>query len=199
MKYRYSRKSTEEQTFDRIQTQEQFDDLFYDSCSGMVSFKERKEATRLMSVIQSGDELSVPSLDRLGRNIYDVQKTINELVEMGIQLYLEDLKLSSHDIDGNPSPVFPIVTSVLSMAADIERKSLLLRTKAGREAFRAKNPEKGWGRPKGTNMSNRSLLERHKNIVKWLTDYSHMSYSDIAKVSGKSRQTVSKVAKLLEV
>ena len=198
MNYRYSRKSTEEQSFDRIKTNIQFDGLYYDSCSGMVSFQDREEAKKLLEVLEVGDTISVPSLDRLGRNLYDVQKTVNLFIEMGVELCLEDLKLCSHDSDGNPSPVFPIVTSVLSMAADIERKSLLARTKAGREAYRAKNPEKGWGRPKGTNMTKRSLLDRHKKIVQWLTDYPHMSYSDIARVSGKTRQTVSKVAKVLK-
>lgn len=89
MKYGYGRVSTdkESQKFDR-----QVDDLKKAGCEKVYlervsgTSKRKPELEKLLSEIQTGDELVCVSIDRLGRSTQQVLELVNQLKEMGVTL-----------------------------------------------------------------------------------------------------------------
>jgi len=64
----------------------------FEIVSGGVPAMQRKEFANLVNhKLESGDRLVVAKLDRLGRNNVDVQNTVTQLLERGIQVCCLDI------------------------------------------------------------------------------------------------------------
>ena len=74
----YSRVSTLEQKTDRQLVSTKGMKIFEDKCSGSIPFQDRPAGRMVVDTMMSGDleELVVHSLDRLGRDLLDILKTI---------------------------------------------------------------------------------------------------------------------------
>ena len=80
-KARYIRVSSKGQNTARQEAkQHQDEEIFIDVISGAVKWLERPAANELMYLINSKQitHLSVASIDRLGRNAFDIQTTLNK-------------------------------------------------------------------------------------------------------------------------
>jgi DNA invertase Pin-like site-specific DNA recombinase len=87
---------------------------YIDICSGSVPFKERKQAKKLIKLIEQGEVgvIRVKSIDRLGRNLVDIINTIEYFKSNDVQLYAERECLQSH-IDGKVNPMFNLMIGLL--------------------------------------------------------------------------------------
>lgn len=102
---------------------------------------DREGLTTLLDLVQPGDSITVPTLDRLGRNITDVLVMVRDLTEQGVRLR------SLHD----PIPIDTADTSVmaqismklLALFADMERIFMLERVAGAREAKKKRGKRAG--------------------------------------------------------
>lgn len=116
MRVQYNRVSTIGQNIDR---QDNFKGLTYaDKCSGSIAFKDRKEASKLLSNDEV-TELQVHSIDRLGRNTIDIMNTIQDFTNRGINVISvkEGLKTI---VDGKENPVAKMMIGILGTLAEFE-------------------------------------------------------------------------------
>lgn len=92
----------------------------------------RDELASLLEFVRAGDELVVVKLDRLGRSTRDVLNLVHFLESKGAALTVLEPSFSTKDAAG------PILVTVLGMVAEMERKFIRERQRAGIEAAKAK-------------------------------------------------------------
>ncbi len=90
--------------------------------SGGTEFDSRPEGSKLLEVIQSGDVLIFPKLDRGFRNTRDALNTLHLLREKGCSVHSIDL---GGDVTGNG--VGAIIFTILSAFASFERERIASR------------------------------------------------------------------------
>lgn len=196
MKAKYIRVSTEEQNIGRQElNSKNFDKIFIDKVSGAIPFTERKEASKLMNEISNGTitEVSVNSIDRLGRNILDILTVIESFNQHNVNLFVENIGMYSL-INNTQNPTFKMVISVLGNVAEMERNTMLERQKQGIELAKAKGVYTG--RLFGTKMSDVQLLEKYKKVVKELNNGQSLRRS--ALIGECSLATAQKIQKILK-
>lgn len=106
------------------------------------SADDRPELSTVMQFLRAGDELVVVRLDRLGRSTRDVLNLVHDLDQRGASLRILDPEMTTGGDVGR------IVVTVLGMVAEMERKFILERQRAGIEAAKAAGVYAGKGRPK---------------------------------------------------
>lgn len=111
-----------------------------ETVSGSVAAKERKEFSKLLDKLETGDVLIVTKLDRLGRNAMDVRATVEHLETVGVRVHC--LALGGVDLT---SPAGKMTMQVINAVAEFERDLLIERTNSGIK--RAKAEGKKFGRP----------------------------------------------------
>ncbi|KAF2331501.1 recombinase family protein [Flavobacterium nitrogenifigens] len=207
MKARYIRVSTSSQSTRRQLAKTHPDELLYiDICSGSIPFNERPEAIKLNDAISTGtiNTLNVSSVDRLGRNSFDVQSTLNRLDKDKVNVYIDNLGICSI-VNGKSNSIFKIITDVLANVATMEREALLERQREGIKAAIAKNPNTYKGRIKGTIDTIDEVLTKHKLLVKIIKANPNLSLRDLSKLSvdkernyKASPNTVKKIKAILD-
>ena len=68
--------------------------------------------------------LLVSELSRLGRNAFEVLASVKELIDCGINLYIQKEQLTLLDDEGHPSLFAPIMIATLSTCAQLERDNI---------------------------------------------------------------------------
>jgi DNA invertase Pin-like site-specific DNA recombinase len=173
------------------------ENVFVDKIQGNVPFFERSEASRLFEVattFQGADPVTVvvDSIDRLGRNLLDILKTIEIFTRNSINLKF--LKEGFETlIEGKENPMAKIVISVMGSIAELERNRIHDRQSEGIAIAKANGKFKG--RKVGSIQTPQRLLERHAIIVQKLKK--GMSVRDVSEITGKSTATVMKVRKVM--
>jgi DNA invertase Pin-like site-specific DNA recombinase len=163
--------------------------LFIDKCSGAVPFMERPQAKKLIDFLKINPtfETVVLSVDRIGRSTLDILQTIQFFKEKGYVLKIENLGMD------NSSPFFDLMISLLGTLAEHERQVIKERCRGGIEFAKANGIYVG--RKKGTTDDRNRTLNKHRDIVTCLN--SKMKISEICRLTGKHRNTVSKVKSLI--
>lgn len=170
--------------------------VFIDKIQGNIPFLERPEATKLFDVVTATTATSktivIDSIDRLGRNLIDILKTIELLSKNGINV--KSLKEGFETmIDGKENPMAKMVISVMGSIAEMERNRIKERQTEGITIAKAEGKFKG--RKVGSLQSSQRLLERHPIIVQKLKK--GLSIRDVAELTSASTTTVNKVRKAL--
>ena len=190
LKAKYIRVSTKEQNIDR-QTQSE-SKLYIDQVSGLMPFCERPSAKRLINDIRAGkvNYVAVHSVDRLGRNVIDMQNQLNWFIENKIQLFFEDIQMNLINADGSMNVIAKMIIDLLGSVANLELEAIKERQNQGIKIAKAKgNIYKG--RKKGAVMSNQDYYRRHKDVISLLKD--GLSLNKISKLTGKAFVTVKSV------
>ena len=149
--------------------------------------KKNQDRPVLMQAIyfckaNSIDMLLCSELSRVGRSSFEVLSTVKELIDNKINLYLEKEKFTLLDDDGKPSMLAPIIISVLSTCAQLERDNIQFRLNSGRRLY----VERGGvlGRPKGTVKPLEQRREEYKEVISYLRKgYSQRIVSRLCNVS----------------
>jgi DNA invertase Pin-like site-specific DNA recombinase len=172
--------------------------VFIDKVPGNISFFERSEAAKLYETaisIKNGDvTIVVDSIDRLGRNLIDILKTIETFTKTGINL--KSLKEGFETlIDGKENPMAKLVCSVMASIAEMERNKIKERTSEGISIAKAQGKFKG--RKIGSIQSKEKLLTRYPIIVQKLKK--EIPVRDISELTGNSTTTIIKVKKAMGI
>lgn len=191
MKARYIRVSTGNQNTERqLEKNHPNEKLYIDIVSGAIPFKEREQGNRLIQDIEADSikYISVHSIDRLGRNLFDILATLELLNEKKVTLKVDNLGIESL-VNNKPNSAFKLIISVMANVAEMERETMLERQKEGIKIAIAKGVYKG--RVKGSKESDEQVLSKYKEVVKYLKR--GQSLRDIAKLCNVSLGTVQKV------
>ena len=90
MKAKYIRVSSLKQKLDRQTTSTKDFKLYEDKISGLIPFNERAAGKKLIKDIELGkiNYVIIHSVDRLGRNVVEMQKQLNWFIENRVQIVL---------------------------------------------------------------------------------------------------------------
>ncbi|KIO50964.1 recombinase family protein [Flavobacterium hibernum] len=196
-KARYVRVSSGTQNTIR-QTIKQHPDeqVFIDVISGAVAFNDRPQAQLLIEAIEAGtvDYLTVESIDRIGRDAFNIQSTIQYLNSKSVNLKVENLGIESF-ANNKPNPIFKMIADVLANVAELTRNNIRESQAQGIAVAVAQG--KFRGRVKGTTTSDKDFLKKYDNVVKELKAGVN-SLRKIAKLTDTSLSTVTRVKTILD-
>ena len=192
MKARYIRISTSNQNLERQLTNKKDEEIFIDIVSGATPFNKRVKGNQLLKQIEENNikYVSVHSIDRLGRNLFDILSTLEIFENKGVALKVDNLGIESI-VAGKPNFAFKLIISVMANIAEMERETLLERQKEGIIIAKTKGVYKG--RLKGTKETKSLFLSKHKEVVKYINQ--NHSLRNVAKLCNLSLGTVQKVKK----
>ncbi len=133
--------------------------------------------------------LLVSELSRLGRNAFEVLATVKDLIDSGINLYMQKEQLTLLDAEGKPTLFAPVMLAVLSTCAELERENIKFRLNSGRKLY----VERGGklGRKVGSVKSLEQKKEQYKDIISYLKR--GYSIRNVAKLTGKGISTVQRI------
>lgn len=198
MKARYIRVSSATQNTIRQTVNANKDEqVFIDIVSGVVPFNERNESSKLIQAIENGlvNYVSVEAIDRLGRNTYEIQSTIEYFNKMNVTLKVDNLGIESL-VNNKVNPTFKLISDVLANVSEMERNNSKERQAQGIAIAVAQGKFKG--RVKGSGASDSEVLEKYKVVVKTLNNHSDLSLRKVASISNVSLATVQKVKRILD-
>ena len=168
---------------------------YFDIISGVVPFTERTQAKKLLEDVRSGTikTIVVHSVDRLGRNAYDIQTTLELLNKEDVNLVIENLGLHSR-IDGKVNPIFKMICDLLANVSQIERDSIKERIAEGIAIAKLQGKYKG--RIKGITEANEDFLSKYKAEIKFIRNES-FSLSQLNKMTNLSINTIRKIKTMI--
>jgi DNA invertase Pin-like site-specific DNA recombinase len=112
--------------------------------SGGTEFQDRPEGSRLFAVLQAGDLVIFPKLDRAFRNTRNALNVLHELKGRGISVHFIDL---GGDVTGNG--IGAIVFTILSAFATFERERIATRIREVKQLKKAQGKFTGGKRAFG--------------------------------------------------
>ena len=100
--------------------------VFEEHISGAKKNDERPVLCEAMEYCKANriGILLVSELSRLGRNAFEVLASVKELIDCGINLYIQKEQLILLDDEGHPSLFAPIMIATLSTCAQLERDNI---------------------------------------------------------------------------
>lgn len=108
--------------------------IYHDSFTGTKM--DRPEFSKLLGELKAGDTLVVTKLDRFARTAADGAKTVQSLVERGVEVNVLNMGRADN------SPMGKLMVTIMFAFAEFERDMIVERTTAGKAVARANKP--GW-------------------------------------------------------
>ena len=133
--------------------------------------------------------LLVSELSRLGRNAFEVLVTVKDLIDSGINLYMQKEQLTLLDAEGKPTMFAPIMIATLSTCAQLERENIKFRLNSGRKLYIERGGK--LGRKVGSIKTIEQKREEHKDIISYLKR--GYSVRNTAKLTNKGISTVQRI------
>ena len=169
----YQRVSTTDQNTDRQELD--VDRTFEDKASGKNA--DRPALKEMLAYIRNGDEVVVFSIDRLARNLRDLEDIIKEINTKGasVTFLSENLTFS-----GSDDAMSTLMLQMMGSFAQFERSMILKRQAEGIALAKAKGAYKG----------RKASIDREvvSNMIK-----AGSSLTSVAKSLGVSRQSVYRI------
>ncbi len=137
------------------------------------------------------DVLLVNELSRLGRNAFEVLASVKDLLDCGINLYIQKEQFTLLDKDGKPSLFAPVMIATLSTCAQLERENISFRLNSGRKQYVAKGGK--LGRKAGSTKTADQKKEEYREVISLLKK--GYAIRNVAKLTGKGISTVQRVKK----
>jgi DNA invertase Pin-like site-specific DNA recombinase len=172
----YRRVSSKDQCIDRQLDGLALDKCFDDKVSGSTVNRPGWQACR--DYLREGDTLVVHSIDRLARNMADLQAIVTDLTGNGIAVRFEKQALSFGA--GGSDPTSKLLLHVLGAFAEFERELIRERQREGID--KAKASGKHCGRPPVFAPEQVQQIQKRRSQGETVTA--------IAKAFGVSRQTI---------
>ena len=158
--------------------------VFEEHISGAKKNDERPVLCEAMEYCKANriGILLVSELSRLGRNAFEVLASVKELIDCGINLYIQKEQFTLLDDEGHPSLFAPIMIATLSTCAQF-------RLQSGRKRY-IENGGK-LGRKVGSVKTEEQIRTEYREVISLLRK--GYSIRDVAKLSGKGVSTVQRV------
>ena len=137
------------------------------------------------------DVLLVSELSRLGRNAFEVLASVKDLLDCGINLYIQKEQFTLLDKDGKPSLFAPVMIATLSTCAQLERDNISFRLNSGRKLYVANGGK--LGRKPGSTKTANQKKEEYREVISLLKK--GYAIRNVAKLTGKGISTVQRVKK----
>ena len=118
-----------------------------------------------------------------------------QLIDCGINFYIQKEQLILLDEEGHPSLFAPIMIATLSTCAQLERDKISFRLQSGRKRFIDKGGK--LGRKVGSVKTEEQMKAEYREVISLLRK--EYSVRDVAKLRGKGVSTVQRVKRLLKV
>lgn len=134
----YVRVSTVEQNESRQLDGLQLDKTFMDKASGRT--RDRDQLDRMIQYVRDGDVVFVHSLDRLARNVKDLEAIISELTGKGVRVEVVTQGLV---FTGDDNPMTKLLLQMLGAVAEFELATIRERQAEGIAKAKAKGKYKG--------------------------------------------------------
>jgi DNA invertase Pin-like site-specific DNA recombinase len=199
MKVLYSRCSTLTQNPSRQLTKsKEYDYVLTDYCSGSIPLFERPQGSQLKKLIDDGNkiEITISSIDRLGRDLLSTIQVWDELTRRGIIIICKNPNIRNITEEGKVDKFSELMMGILSTMSSFEKSLIRERQMEGIKIRK----EKGLysGRRIGTTDTKERFLSKPKNkqIIDYLKKGTY-SYEEIGKIVGCSTTTITKVNKML--
>ena len=128
-------------------------------------------------------------------NAFEVLASVKELIDCGINLYIQKEQFTLLDDEGHPSLFAPIMIATLSTCAQLERDNISFRLQSGRKRYIEKGGK--LGRKVGSVKTEEQMKAEYREVISLLRK--GYSIRDVAKLSGKGVSTVQRVKRLLKV
>lgn len=171
----YVRVSTYDQHMDRQLEGVKLDKVYKDIVSGKDT--NRPELQKCLSCLHEGDILYVHSIDRLTRNLKDLLKLLEDMVNRGITVKFHKEKLT---FSNDTSPFQTLHLQIIGAVAEFERAFIRERQREGIAIAKTKGKYKG----RKATLSNEQLAEIYRRIA------NHETVAYLAREYGVSRQTI---------
>ncbi len=167
--------------------------VFEEHISGAKKNEERPVLCQTLEFCkQNGiSTLLVSELSRMGRNAFEVLASVKELLDCGINLYIQKEQFNLLGEDGKPSLFAPIMLATLSTCAQLERDNITFRLQSGRKQYVAKGGR--LGRKPGSVKTAEQKKEEYREAILLLKK--GYSIRDVAKLTGKGISTIQRVKK----
>ena len=191
------RQSTERQVKDlsdyALYKQMEVRKVFEEHISGAKKNEERPVLCQTLEYCKQNSisTLLVSELSRMGRNAFEVLASVKELLDCGINLYIQKEQFNLLGEDGKPSLFAPIMLATLSTCAQLERENITFRLQSGRKQYVAKGGR--LGRKPGSVKTVEQKREEYKDVIALLRK--GYVIRDVAKLTRKSVSTVQRVKK----
>ena len=171
--------------------------VFEEHISGAKKNDERPVLCEAMEYCKANriGILLVSELSRLGRNAFEVLASVKELIDSGINLYIQKEQLTLLDEEGHPSLFAPIMIATLSTCAQLERDNISFRLQSGRKRYIEKGGK--LGRKVGSVKTEEQMKAEYREVISLLRK--GYSIRDVAKLSGRGVSTVQRVKRLIKV
>ena len=154
-------------------------DRFIDTVISSRKRAQKEQLTEFIAELESGDQLIVSELSRLGRSLGQIIQIVDLLVKKGVRLICikENIRL-----DGKKDMQTKVMIALFGLFAEVERDLISERTVEG--LARAREQGRLPGRPKGS-LGKSKLDGKEREIAELLEK--GVSKSSIAKIIGVSR------------
>ena len=133
--------------------------------------------------------LLVSELSRLGRNAFEVLATVKDLIDSGVNLYMQKEQLTLLDAEGKPTMFAPIMIATLSTCAQLERENIKFRLNSGRKLYIERGGK--LGRKVGSIKTTEQKREEYRDVISYLKR--GYSVRNVAKLSGRGISTVQRI------
>ena len=119
-------------------------EVFEEHISGAKRNDEREGLMKAIAYCKANKvhTLLVSELSRVGRNAFEVLATVKDLVDNGINLYMQKEQLNLLDADGKPTMFAPIMIATLSTCAQLERENIKFRLNSGLKTYVARGGQR---------------------------------------------------------
>ncbi len=141
---------------------------------------KRPQLQACLDYCRSGDTLHVHSIDRLARNLQDLQSIVDKLTRKGVKVIFHKENLT---FSGEDSPMNKLLFQVMGAFSEFERN--LIRERQAEGIAEAKAKGKHLGRPSKLDSSKKAEIRHRK-----LEEEEDVSISQLAKEYNVSRATV---------
>ena len=174
----YRRVSTVDQKTDRQLSREEFDKVFEDKASAKDT--KRPALEQLLDFVREGDTVVVHSIDRLARNLIDLNEIVQSLNVKGIAV---EFRKENLRFDGSEGPLQELMLNMMGSFAQFERAMILERQREGIAA--AKAAGKRMGRPGISPNSLKALRAKRKAgiCVRNLQDEFNLSRASVYRLT----------------
>ena len=177
----YTRVSTLEQNTERQLADMTFDKVFEEKASAKDT--KRPELQACLEYLREGDTLTVHSIDRLARNLADLQRLVEELTAKGVSVRFIKEGLTFQAGDSNP--MHTLMLQMLGAFAEFERSLIRERQREGIAI--AKKEGRHLGRGKALSPEQENSLKQRATTGE--------SKKALASEFGISRQTLYRILK----
>jgi DNA invertase Pin-like site-specific DNA recombinase len=153
----YIRVSSLDQNEDRqVAALPRVDQSFIEKASGATT--NRPVLTEMLKYVRKGDQIHVHSIDRLARNLIDLNRLVNEIVESGciITFHKENMTFGN----GGNEAMSQLLFNILGSFAQFERSLIKERQAEGIASAKAKG--KHLGRPSKLSQEQREEIRNKR-------------------------------------